>query len=193
MSAEVKNELNFEVIKESFIGTLKKYVVFNGRARRQEFWIFFAASFAFGLVLGWIPVVGWLVSLAFVIPSLAVGVRRLHDTERTGLMLLLLLIPLVGFIILIVFWVQEGTAGENKYGPNPKTENTGAISAASASAPIPAATGNTVCPSCGKENPAGTKFCADCGGKMEADKRICACGAEVAPGIKFCGVCGAKV
>ena len=64
-----------------------------------------------------------------------------------------------------------------------KTEN----EAASTSAP--AASSDTACPSCGKSNAAGTKFCAECGGKLEAS-RICVCGAEVAPGIKFCGECG---
>jgi len=68
-----------------------------------------------------------------------------------------------------------------------KTKNT-----APPAAPAPAAAGGAVCPACGKENLSGTKFCAECGGKLEADKRICACGAELAPGMKFCGVCGAK-
>jgi uncharacterized membrane protein YhaH (DUF805 family) len=120
MSAEATNDINFGVIKEQCIGCLKKYAVFSGRARRQEFWIFFVATFVVGCVVGWIPIIGWLISLAMVVPSLAVGGRRLHDTNRSALWLLLLLIPLVGFIILIVFWVQEGTAGKNKYGPNPK-------------------------------------------------------------------------
>jgi uncharacterized membrane protein YhaH (DUF805 family) len=120
MSADSTKDLNFEVIKDSFIGTLKKYAVFDGRARRQEFWIFFLASFVVSCVVGWIPVIGWLISLAFFVPSIAVGTRRLHDTGRSGWLQLLALIPLVGLIILIVFWVQEGTAGQNKYGSNPK-------------------------------------------------------------------------
>jgi uncharacterized membrane protein YhaH (DUF805 family) len=120
MSADVSKDINFEVIKESLIGTLKKFAVFNGRARRQEFWFFVLASFVAGCVVGWIPVIGWLFSLALLVPSITVGVRRLHDTGRSGWTELLGLIPLAGIIILIVFWVQEGTAGENKYGPNPK-------------------------------------------------------------------------
>jgi len=120
MSANTANDINFEVIKEQFIGTLKKYAVFDGRARRQEFWIFFICSFVVGCVVGWIPVIGWLISLAFFVPSIAVGARRLHDTDRSGWLQLLGLIPLAGLIILIVFWVQEGTPGENKYGSNPK-------------------------------------------------------------------------
>ncbi|MDR2597875.1 MAG: DUF805 domain-containing protein [Treponema sp.] len=120
MSADVTKDINLEAIKEQCIGCIKKYTVLNGRARRQEFWIFFLACFVSGCVIGWIPVIGWLFSLALFIPSLSVGARRLHDTNRSGWTLLLSLIPLAGIIILIVFWVQEGTAGENKYGPNPK-------------------------------------------------------------------------
>jgi uncharacterized membrane protein YhaH (DUF805 family) len=183
MSADGTNSITFDVIKDSLLGTLKKYAVFSGRARRREYWLFFLASFVVGLVLGWIPVIGWLVSLALFIPSLSVGVRRLHDTGRGGLTLLLALIPLVGIIILIVFWAQEGAAGENKFGPDPKT----------ASASVPAAKGETVCPACGMKNLSDAKFCAGCGGKMEAGKRICACGTELEPGTKFCSKCGAKV
>jgi len=120
MSTDVAKDINFEVIKEHCIGCLKKYAVFSGQARRQEFWIFFLASFVVGCVVGWIPVIGLLISLAILIPSLAVGARRLHDTDRSALLLLLGFIPIAGLIILIVFWVQEGTAGKNKYGPNPK-------------------------------------------------------------------------
>jgi len=120
MSADATKDINFEVIKERCIGCIKKYAVFNGRARRQEFWIFLLASFVIGCVVGWIPVIGWLISLALFIPSLAVSARRLHDTDRSALLLLLGFIPLAGLIILIVFWVQEGTRGKNKYGPDPK-------------------------------------------------------------------------
>ncbi len=63
---------------------------------------------------------GGLYALAVIIPSLAVGVRRLHDTNRSGWWLLIGLIPCIGFIVLIVFLVQDGQAGDNQYGPNPK-------------------------------------------------------------------------
>jgi uncharacterized membrane protein YhaH (DUF805 family) len=120
MSADITKDIDLEVIKEHCIGCIKKYAVFSGRARRQEFWIFFVASIVASCVVGWFPVIGWLFSLAIIIPSLAVGARRLHDTDRSALLLLLGLIPLAGIIILIVFWVQDGTHGKNKYGPNPK-------------------------------------------------------------------------
>ena len=62
---------------------------------------------------------GWILSLAVIIPSLAVGVRRLHDTGRSGWNLLIGIIPIVGWIILIIFLVQKSEEGTNKYGPNP--------------------------------------------------------------------------
>ena len=122
--------MDFSEYLQTYIGVIKKYVVFTGRARRKEFWTFFFANFAIGIVLGilsQIPFIGGLFgvisglySLAILIPGIAVGIRRLHDTNRSGILMLLGLIPIAGLIILIVFTVQEGTPGENQYGPNPK-------------------------------------------------------------------------
>ena len=77
---------------------------------------------AFGLAdasTGYGPIAG-LYTLAVLLPGLAVAARRLHDTGRSGWLLLLALIPLIGAIILIVFYVQDSKPGPNKYGPNPK-------------------------------------------------------------------------
>lgn len=119
-----------EALLISYLGVLKQYVVFNGRARRREFWTFFLCNIAISVVLSilaQIPVLGIIFSiisglfgLAILLPSLAVGARRLHDINKTGLLLLLCLVPIVGAIILIVFWAQDGTPGQNQYGPNPK-------------------------------------------------------------------------
>ena len=97
-----------------------KYATFKGRARRSEFWVWWLFTFIVGLILGWIPVIGWIISIALIIPNLAVGARRLHDTGRSGWWQLLQLLPIVGIIVLIVFWVQDSNAGENQYGANPK-------------------------------------------------------------------------
>ena len=115
---------------ESCIAVLKKYAEFSGRARRREYWMFALANLIVAAVLGilsQIPVLGILFviisslfSLAVLVPGIAVSVRRLHDTNRSGLMLLLCLIPLVGAIIVLYFAIQEGTQGENQYGPDPK-------------------------------------------------------------------------
>ena len=115
---------------QNYIGVLKKYAEFSGRARRRELWLFVLCNIIISIVvsiLGFIPVLGKIIyvlyllyTLAILIPSLAVGARRLHDTNKSGLFLLLGLIPLVGAIILIVFFAIEGDKGKNQYGPDPK-------------------------------------------------------------------------
>ena len=98
----------------------QKYVDFEGRSRRAEYWWAYLMTFVIGLILGWIPVVGWLASLAMIPPSIAIGVRRLHDINKSGWFMLLNLIPIVGQIILIIWFCQEGTIGPNQYGEDPK-------------------------------------------------------------------------
>jgi len=114
---------------EWYIGVIKKYAVFSGRARRKEYWMFFLFNMiiaaVFGILNKIVPgnvfqIVSGIYSLALLVPGLAVCVRRLHDTNRSWLFILFGLIPLAGAIILIVFLAQEGTAGDNQYGPNPK-------------------------------------------------------------------------
>ncbi|WP_370409633.1 DUF805 domain-containing protein [Streptomyces fradiae] len=109
-----------------YLDAFKKYATFSGRARRQAFWMFFLFNFIFSAVasildsvLG-ITLISPIYVLAVLIPYLAVAVRRLHDTGRSGWWLLISLIPLVGFIILIVFWASEGEQQHNAHGPNPK-------------------------------------------------------------------------
>ncbi|ANP48711.1 uncharacterized membrane protein YhaH (DUF805 family) [Streptomyces griseochromogenes] len=109
-----------------FIEALKKYAVFSGRARRKEYWLFFLFAYITYIVFAGIGAAAHAVylvaipALAFLLPGLAVTVRRLHDTGRSGWMILLGLIPLVGPIILLVFYCSDSAAGANKYGPNPK-------------------------------------------------------------------------
>ena len=101
------------------------YANFDGRARRQEFWMFvlfnLIFSFAAGAIDGMLGTffISSVYGLAMFIPGLAVSVRRLHDTDKTGWFLLLGLIPLVG-LILIYFFIVEGDNGNNKYGVSPK-------------------------------------------------------------------------
>ena len=101
-------------------GVTKKFADFSGRARRREYWFYTLFSFLVQIVLGWIPVIGWLLSVALVVPGIAVSVRRLHDIGKSGWSLLLLLIPIIGAIILIIWDVKEGDKGTNQYGPDPK-------------------------------------------------------------------------
>ena len=112
---------------EWYLVVLKKYAVFSGRARRKEYWMFFLFNIIIAFSLGFIEgllgspgVIGMIYSLAVLIPGIAVSVRRLHDTGRSGWWLLIALIPLIGSIVLLVFMVQEGKDEENDFGENPK-------------------------------------------------------------------------
>ena len=116
----------------SFVDAIKsvftQYVGFAGRARRSEFWYFYLFTILLSIVASIVQramtnstngIVTTIIGLAIVLPYLAVAVRRLHDTSRSGWWLLIGLIPVVGTIILIVFWVQD-SHGDNQYGPSPK-------------------------------------------------------------------------
>ena len=109
-----------------YIGVLKKYAVFSGRARRKEYWMFFLFNIIIFIALGVIetivginPVLTLFYMLAILLPGLAVTLRRLHDTGKSGWWLLIGIVPLIGIVIL-VFMVQDSQAGDNQYGPNPK-------------------------------------------------------------------------
>lgn len=95
-----------------------KYGDFEGRARRSEFWWWYLCFVLVGPVIV-IPVISWIATIALLIPTLAVGARRLHDTGRSGWLQLLMLIPCVGNIILIIWWCED-SKGDNEYGPSPK-------------------------------------------------------------------------
>ncbi len=112
---------------------LRKYAVFSGRARRSEYWYFVLFNVLISMVLsfvdltigtatstGSIGLLGGLYSLAVFIPSLAVAVRRLHDTGKSGWWVLFGLIPVLGWIVLIIFMFIDSQPGDNQYGPNPK-------------------------------------------------------------------------
>jgi len=116
---------------------LSKYATFSGRSQRAEYWYFALFYVLIGIGLSFIDYIlgtfdaetevgllGGLYSLAMLIPSIAVAVRRLHDTSRSGWWLLIGFIPLVGTIVLLVFLVLDSTPGDNAYGPNPKAAAT---------------------------------------------------------------------
>lgn len=104
-----------EAIKLFFVN----YVNFTGRSTASEYWWAFLFNFLVSLCIGWIPVVGQLVALGLLVPGLAVGVRRLHDTGKSWAYMFMGLIPLAGFIILIVQYCKESDA-DNKWGPVPR-------------------------------------------------------------------------
>lgn len=100
---------------------LSRYADFEGRARRSEFWYFVLFQVIVAIVTSFVS--DWLYALAMLgllVPALAAGCRRLHDTGRSGWWQLISLVPLVGWIILIVFAAQAGNAGSNAYGEDPK-------------------------------------------------------------------------
>ncbi len=100
---------------ESIQTVFKKYADFTGCASRSEFWWFALFNFVVSLVITMISQnLSYVWSLATLVPYIAVGARRLHDTDRTGWLQLLWIIPVIGWIIMIVFLVQEGKP--NRYG-----------------------------------------------------------------------------
>jgi len=116
-----------------YLKVLKQYADFNGRARRTEYWMFFLFNMIFTIIamvldnvlgiamgeIGYGPLYGIYV-LALFLPGLAVGVRRLHDVGKSGWMMLIALIPIIGAIWLFVLMVTDGNSNENQYGLNPK-------------------------------------------------------------------------
>lgn len=110
-----------------YLKVLKNYVGFQGRASRKEYWMFILITSIITIVLsivetmvGLDSVLSGIYSLATLLPSLAVGARRLHDTGRSGWWQLISLIPLIGAIILLIFLCKDSDENENKYGQNPK-------------------------------------------------------------------------
>lgn len=124
---------------EYMIAPLKKYADFQGRARRMEYWMFALGEIILFCVLtGLIAATGgyndegpsalstvfWAIygiaALALIIPGIAVSVRRLHDTNRSGWWIFISLVPLIGGIWYFVLTVLDGTPGPNRFGPDPK-------------------------------------------------------------------------
>jgi uncharacterized membrane protein YhaH (DUF805 family) len=116
-----------------YIKVLKQYADFSGRARRTEFWMFTLINYLISLVIGFIDgitgieiingglgILGIIYSLALLIPGIAVSVRRLHDIGKSGWIYLLIFLPIIGWIILIVFFATNGNQGSNEYGDDPK-------------------------------------------------------------------------
>jgi uncharacterized membrane protein YhaH (DUF805 family) len=114
----------------NYLAVIRKYTIFTGRAGRKEFWLFALTNFVISIIFSIftkIPVLGILVGivsflfgLAILIPGIMVGIRRLHDTNKTGWLLLLCLIPVAGWIAVLVLCAMEGTPGDNQYGPEPE-------------------------------------------------------------------------
>lgn len=129
-----------EKFNNYFLDTIKnRYVDFKGRSTRSEYWYFILFVFIISIILSFVdtllinPALGMtpaeaaksallapIFALAVLLPKIAVAVRRLHDIGKSGWWYLIILIPIIGVLVLIYFWVQDGQVGENMYGPNPK-------------------------------------------------------------------------
>ena len=116
-----------------YIEVLKKYAVFGGRARRKEYWFFFLFNILISIGLAVIDnamggfsaeagigLLGGIYALAVLIPGIAVAVRRLHDTDKSGWWLLIAFVPVIGTIVLIIFLALDSKPGPNRFGDNPK-------------------------------------------------------------------------
>lgn len=131
---------------EAIRSVLNQYVGFSGRARRSEYWYWALFSIIIAVIASLLDRAAfssnnswfsYIVGLALFLPGLAVAVRRLHDTSRSGWWILLGLIPVIGAIILIVFYVQD-SHGDNQYGPSPKAVGSAAAPEAPAAPPATA-------------------------------------------------------
>ena len=117
-----------EAIKVCF----SKYFDFSGRARRSEYWFFYLFTIISSLALGFVEgligifpntdqaILANIFSLLVLIPSIAVGVRRLHDTNRSGWWLLLSFAIIIGWIVLLIWYCKDSDEGDNRFGSNPK-------------------------------------------------------------------------
>lgn len=128
-------------LKEAVVSVFSKYATFSGRATRSEYWFFYlfnvimclglvavcailgaifkgAAGAVGGYTVG--TILYWIYALAAFIPNLAVSVRRLHDTGRSGFNLFWVFLPVIGAILLLVYFVTASNPGDNAYGPEPE-------------------------------------------------------------------------
>jgi uncharacterized membrane protein YhaH (DUF805 family) len=130
----------------SYVQVWKRAFDFSGRSRRREFWMFTLINIVIGIVLSVLDsllglngfatsavagasvtffapgLLSSIYNVLVLLPSIAVGIRRLHDTDRSGFWWFIALVPIVGYLVLIVFWASAGTPGHNRFGADPKSE-----------------------------------------------------------------------
>lgn len=118
-----------------YVKALSNYTNFKGRATRMEYWMYCLVTAIISFILSildsafivpetGVPVLTWIYALAVLLPGIAIVIRRLHDTDRSGWWYLIAFIPIVGCIVLIVFMCLDGTVGKNRYGLDPKGRGT---------------------------------------------------------------------
>ncbi|MEC9424889.1 MAG: DUF805 domain-containing protein [Actinomycetota bacterium] len=133
-----------------YVDAFRRYAEFGGRSRRSAFWWFVLVNWVVLLAVSVVvPTVGFLYWAVSLLPSVAVGVRRLHDTGRPGWWWLINLVPF-GVIAFVVFMVLDGTREANRYGPDPKIGEAEVVN-------------GSVCSACGTALDHETVFCGTCG------------------------------
>lgn len=132
-----------------YIAALKKYADFSGRASRSEYWYFVLFYFLISIVLSIVDAVtgtlnpntgvgllSGVFTLAMIVPSISVNVRRLHDIDRSGWWLLMIFAIVIGWIVLLVFGVQDSQPSDNRFGPNPNAASAAAAAASAGDWPL---------------------------------------------------------
>ena len=173
---------------ESIKTCLGKYIDFNGRASRSEYWWFVLLTF----VLGFIPIIGWILRLALILPSLSVQVRRLHDINRSAWWLLLLVPPIaiIGVFVLLIMSIFPGTPGYNRYGPDPLQKEQAAGGYGYVDPGHPHLATSDYDPPGYASPPPETIEALDAG----EERHFCTqCGTQLQPDARFCTVCGTSV
>ena len=174
---------------ESVKTCLQKYIDFNGRASLSEYWWFVLLTFA----TVFIPIIGWILRLILLLPSLAVQVRRLHDMGRSAWWLLLLVPPItvIGVIVLLIMSIFPGTPGPNRYGPDPlqPQQGMGGFGYTPPGDPdvytpydadrAPSSYDDEPSINAGPAEPAQRRYCTQCGTQLQPEAQFCTyCGAS---------------
>tara|TARA_Y100000590_G_scaffold408586_1_gene499817 strand:+ start:74 stop:787 length:714 start_codon:yes stop_codon:yes gene_type:complete len=197
----VENRPSISIFEE-YKNAFAKYGEFKGRSTVREFWSFFLLNIPLGLIGVLVPVLGILLLIGLAIPHLSVGVRRLHDTNRSGWYFLIALIPL-GNLVLLVFFCQAGTLGENDHGPDPNIKNSATSTPESEPINKPYVHPDTSTTEADfreqqkVKSPSSQEYKPqqkEADSRPKAAKNFCSqCGEKLTVGAKFCSACGAAV
>jgi uncharacterized membrane protein YhaH (DUF805 family) len=121
-------------MQEAVRSVLIQYATFAGRARRSEYWFWVLATSLLSILITIFDmfidtqIIDWVIIVITAVPNFSVGARRLHDINRSGWWQLLFLLPIVGWILLLVWFATDGHPGQNEHGTNPKGQAAGPYS-----------------------------------------------------------------
>ena len=160
----------FEAINACF----NKYAQFSGRARRSEYWYWQVSEWIMGLVVYYLyddnATISAVIEIILFLPGLAVSVRRLHDIGRSGWALLWILFPVIGWILLFIYYCTDGHEGPNAYGDDPKgrgmpygTRLSGSGQFQTSGSGQSSSTSFFFCSNCGSAVSSSDRFCPHCG------------------------------